>query len=176
MDGSGNGSGDVDVDVDMDMNGDMNVDIVRIQNPTADGGLEIISTSWIHPRDLFAAFRRGDLALFPPQYYLLTTLADLLDSMYQGGSNSNSNSNNRTEVLRASIGAFGTRLFNPRPSGFTDQGGRGQRPILSYEGDELRGGKAGDRHRCLILYHGKVSRRAPISSLLLIDLSPNRRE
>jgi hypothetical protein len=75
---------------------------VLIENPTPDGGLEITSASWFH---LFAAFRRGQLALFPPPYYLLTTLMDFLDSKYQGS--------NKAEVLRSRIGAFGARLFNP---------------------------------------------------------------
>jgi len=127
---------------------------VRVQNPTADGGVEIISASWIHPRDLFAAFRKGELSLFPPQYYLLTTLGNLLDSMPQGS--------NRTEALRRYVDGFGSRLFNPRPTGFTEEGGKGQRAILTYEGDELRGGNVGDRHRSLVLYQGRVSGETPI--------------
>jgi len=131
---------------------------VLVQNPTADGGVEVISASWIHPREIFAAFRRGELALFPPQFYLLTTLGDLLGSMHMqhGGGSS------RTAVLRSRVGGggFGGRVFNPRPIGFTEEGGKGRRSILAYEGDEMRGGKAGDRHRCLILFQGKVSRQA----------------
>jgi len=49
---------------------------VLVRNPTADGGVEVISASWIHPRELFAVFRRGELALSPPQFYLFTTLRD----------------------------------------------------------------------------------------------------
>ena len=128
---------------------------VLVQNPTADGGVEVIAASWIRPGDVFAAFRRGELSLFPPQYYLLTTLGGLLDSMPPG--------NNRTELLRTCIGGFGSRLFNPRPSGFTEEDGKGQRSILTYEGDELRGGKAGDRHRCLVRFQGRVSRENPNS-------------
>ena len=131
---------------------------VLVQNPTADGGVEVISASWIHPRELFAAFRRGELALFPPQFYLLTTLGDLLTSMHQEGHQGGGS--NRTAVLRSRVGGgggFGSRVFNPRPIGFTEEGGKGQRSILAYEGDELRGGKVGDRHRCLVLYQGRVS-------------------
>jgi 8-oxo-dGTP pyrophosphatase MutT (NUDIX family) len=139
-------------------------DVVLVQNPTGDGGVEVISASWAHPRDLFAAFRRGELTLFPPQFYLLTTLRHLLDSMHQ--------ESNRAEVLRARIGGFGSRLFRPRPSGFTEEGGKGRRSVLTYEGDEMRGGKAGDRHRSLILNQGRVSRRPPVScSSLLLTLS-----
>ena len=150
-----------------------NIDVL-VQNPTADGGVEVISASWIHPRELFAAFRRGELALFPPQFYLLTTLLGLLDSMHQGGGHQGGGSN-RTTVLRSRIGGggggFGSRLFNPQPTGFTDEGGKGQRTIMTYEGDELRGGKAGDRHRCLVLYQGRVSlARLPVSSSLLLTL------
>ena len=135
---------------------------VFVQNPTADGGVEVISASWIHPRDLFTAFRRGELALFPPQFYLLTTLGELLDSMHQEGGyqHQGRGASNRTTLLRNRIGGgggFGSRLFSPRPSGFTEEGGKGQRSILAYEGDELRGGKAGDRHRCLVLYQDRVS-------------------
>ena len=135
-------------------------DEVFVQNPTADGGVEVVSASWIHPRDLFAAFRRGELALFPPQFYLLKTLGDLLDSMHQEGGHQGGAGSNRTTLLRSRVDGgvgFGSRLFNPRPIGFTEEGGKGQRSILTYEGDELRGGKAGDRHRCLILYQGRVS-------------------
>lgn len=151
---------------------------VFVQNPTADGGVEVISASWIHPRELFAAFRRGELALFPPQFYLLTTLGGLLDSMYQEGGNQGGGGSNRTTLLRNRIGGdsgFGNRLFNPRPIGFTEEGGKGQRSILTYEGDELRGGKAGDRHRCLILYQGRVSLAGlPVNCSNLLLTFPKR--
>lgn len=146
---------------DVGANADADADVL-VQNPTADGGIEVISASWIHPRELFAAFRKGELALFPPQVYLLTTLEELLTSMHQEGHQGGGS--NRTAVLRSRVGGggggFGSRLFNPRPIGFTEEGGKGQRSILAYEGDELRGGKAGDRHRCLILYQGRVSWQA----------------
>jgi hypothetical protein len=41
--------------------------------------------------------------------------------------------------------------------GFTEEGGKGKRSIVTLEGDELRGGKTGDRHRALILYQNGVS-------------------
>lgn len=151
---------------------------VFVQNPTADGDVEVISASWIHPRELFAAFRRGELALFPPQFYLLTTLKGLLDSMRQEGGNQGGGGSNRTTLLRNRIGGdsgFGNRLFNPRPIGFTEEGGKGQRSILTYEGDELRGGKAGDRHRCLILYQGRVSLAGlPVNCSNLLLTFPKR--
>ncbi len=151
---------------------------VRVQNPTPDGGVEVISASWIHPRELFAAFRRGELALFPPQFYLLTTLVGLLDSMHQEGRHQGGvGGSNRTTVLRSRIGGggFGSRVFNPLPIGFTEEGGKGQRSIMTYEGDELRGGKAGDRHRCLIPYQGRVSLAGlPASSSSLLLTFPKR--
>jgi hypothetical protein len=136
---------------------------VLVQNPTADGGVEVISASWVHTRELFAAFRRGELTMFPPQFYLLTTLGDLLSSMHMHQGGHQGGGSNRTAVLRSRVcdggGGFGSRLFNPRPISFTEEGGMGQRSILTYEGDELRGGKAGDRHRCLVLYQDRVSWR-----------------
>ena len=95
--------------------------------------------------------------------------------MHQG---SKSKSNKRTEVLRSHIArSFGSRIFNPRPSGFTPeqgQGGKGQRSILTDEGDEMRGGKAGDRHRRLLLSRGRVSGRLPVSRSSLLLAFPKR--
>lgn len=128
--------------------------------PTADGGIEVASASWIRPRDALAAFRRAEIALFPPQYYLLTTLAGLLDSLHTHPRDRDPSPNpnrSRSEALRSAIGGFGSRQFNPRPMGFTHEGGIGQRLLLTYEGDELRGGNARDRHRCLVRYQGPVS-------------------
>ena len=74
----------------------------------------------------------------PPQYYLISTLAEIL----AGDQNSEAQ---RMRVRRLAEGAFGGMVILPRQSKFGD--GRG---LLAYEGDELVDGPVGARHRSII--------------------------
>lgn len=66
----------------------------------------------------------------PPQYYILHTLAGIPAELL------------REQVQRLSEGGFGKMVFNPRK--LWQDGAVG---VLTYEGDETRGGKNGRHHR-----------------------------
>jgi hypothetical protein len=103
------------------------------QLPTSDGGIEIIATRYTKPSQALDACRANTISLMPPQYYLLTTLAELLDKP-----------DGRARVEQLSASSFGQMLINPRALTEKDEQGR---TILTYEGDETRGGPEGRLHR-----------------------------
>lgn len=108
--------------------------------PTPDGGQEIISARFIHPEEALAERSSGKIQFMPPQFYILTTLASILH-----GKRSSVEQRNRIEKLAK--GAFGRMVINPHTEREKDSEGR---TILSYEGDELRGGPLGRLHRVLV--------------------------
>jgi hypothetical protein len=86
----------------------------------------------------------------PPQFYLLITLVDIL----QGASN--------TEEQRKKIGylsrsCFGRMIFNPRPLKTEGEDRVQGHLILTYEGDETRGGPPGRLHRAKLQMTNGVS-------------------
>ncbi|KAI0784361.1 hypothetical protein C8Q75DRAFT_724568 [Abortiporus biennis] len=108
--------------------------------PTPDGGQEVIRTRWVSPSSVLNEVRDRKISLFPPQFYILTTLAGIL------------NSNTRTldqenTVKTLSKTAFGRMVINPIPLKQKDEKGR---LVLTYEGDETRGGPQGQLHRMLV--------------------------
>ncbi|KAG6814564.1 hypothetical protein H0H92_000092 [Tricholoma furcatifolium] len=108
--------------------------------PKPDGGQEVVSARFVHPVDALREFQEGKIKFMPPQAYLLQTLAEIL----QGNTNT-SEQRERVEIL--SQGTFGRMILNPLRLGSPDEEGRS---ILTYEGDETRGGLKGRRHRVVI--------------------------
>jgi len=78
------------------------------------------------------------MALMPPQYYLISTLAEILSS-------SRNTEAQRMQVRRLSGGAFGRMVILPRQSKLESG-----RFLLAYEGDEVVDGPLGARHRSII--------------------------
>ena len=78
------------------------------------------------------------MLLMPPQYYLISTLAEILT----GDWNSEAQ---RVRVREVAEGGFGGMIVNPRQSKVGDG-----RVLLAYEGDELVDGSVGARHRSVI--------------------------
>jgi len=74
----------------------------------------------------------------PPQFYILSTLADILD-----GTVNTPDQRRKLEALSA--GAFGKIVFNPRKIGQDEDG----RLILALEGDESSGIRKGCLHRVI---------------------------
>lgn len=107
--------------------------------PTPDGGQEVISARFLHPNDAMSEFRTGKITLMPPQFYILFTLSNIL----QGCENTRSQ---REQVRALSRGLFGRMVLNPRALPNRDEQGR---TVLTYEGDETRGGSKGRLHRAL---------------------------
>jgi len=106
--------------------------------PTPDGGQEVISARFVHPSVAIKEFS----SLFPPQYYLLSTLSECL----QGHTNT---AEQRAKVQQLSGGLFGQMVI--RPSALPGKDPKG-RMILTYEGDEKRGGSPGRLHRVLVKF------------------------
>jgi len=121
------------------------------QLPTPDGGLEVISTSLRRPSIFMDSFSRGEIALMPPQFYLLTTLVEVL-------SDSSTRPREGTERMKLlSRGAFGRMQINPAVFPHeTDP----TKSYFVYEGDEIRGGPKGRRHRSHIQFGEKRNIRS----------------
>lgn len=105
-----------------------------------DGGLEVISARFITPESALAECNEGKITFMPPQFYIITTLASIL----RGEKNTAAQ---RATVQQLSQGAFGQMVINPRRLKEPDTEGRA---ILTYEGDETRGGSKGRLHRALV--------------------------
>ncbi|KAI0076438.1 hypothetical protein K474DRAFT_1755942 [Panus rudis PR-1116 ss-1] len=108
--------------------------------PTPDKGQEVIEARFVHPSAAIQECKQSKIALFPPQFYLLTTLSDIL----HGERNTEEQ---RAKIAALSSGPFGRMVINPRALPEKDASGR---TILTYEGDETRGGKPGRLHRSLV--------------------------
>ena len=79
----------------------------------------------------------------PPQFYLVSTLATILRS-------NRSTPAEREQVKALSSGAFGRMVINPRP--LTSGGIPDGWTVLTYEGDEARGGRKGRLHRSVVRF------------------------
>ncbi|KAI0807690.1 hypothetical protein C8Q74DRAFT_1188751 [Fomes fomentarius] len=112
--------------------------------PTPDGGQEVIAARFVHPGRALDEFHAQQISLFPPQYYLLKTLADVLI----GARNT---PEQRERVRTLSKGVFGRMVINPRPTRDAEAEKDGFR-VLAYEGDETHGGSPGRRHRCRLKF------------------------
>jgi hypothetical protein len=108
--------------------------------PTPDGGQEVISARFVQPKDAIAECREGKIFLMPPQFYILSTLSDILRTP-------ENTAVQREQVETLSRGAFGRMVINPEMLPGRDEGGRN---ILTFEGDETRGGPQGRLHRALV--------------------------
>lgn len=99
--------------------------------PTDDGKVEVLETYFQHPAKILETFERGDISLMPPQFYLLTTLKELLE-----GSAESSLQSSRSRFRDIAGQAFGARVFNPRFGGTVEGKDGVKRSVLMYEGDE----------------------------------------
>ncbi|KAF8226796.1 hypothetical protein L208DRAFT_1453858 [Tricholoma matsutake] len=108
------------------------------QIPRPDGGEEVVAARFIHPEDALAEFQEGKITFMPPQAYILQTLAEIL-----AGRTNTAMQRERVEALSRSM--FGQMVINPRSMGIDGEG----YTILTFEGDETRGGSKGRLHRVL---------------------------
>ncbi|PFH54250.1 hypothetical protein AMATHDRAFT_72755 [Amanita thiersii Skay4041] len=108
--------------------------------PKPDGGQEVISARFLHPVDALREFHDKKISLMPPQYYILSTLASILTGHVNTVSQ-------RETVAMLSHGPFGRMVINPKRLFVEDKEGR---TILTYEGDETRGGPKGSLHRAFV--------------------------
>ncbi|OAX40275.1 hypothetical protein K503DRAFT_768733 [Rhizopogon vinicolor AM-OR11-026] len=113
--------------------------------PTPDGGQEVVLTRFMRPESAIEEFRAGKIRLMPPQYYIMETLRPILTGLANTESQ-------RNTIQMLSRGGFGQMVINPRlfrVNGEVDE-------AFVYEGDELRGGPKGRRHRAVVKRKGKV--------------------
>lgn len=109
--------------------------------PTPDKGQEVVAARFVRPSTAIQEFREQKIALVPPQFYLLTTLAEIL----QGSSNT---AHQRAQVERLASSPFGRLVINPKRLPKEVEG----KAVLTYEGDESRGGPPGRLHRSLVVW------------------------
>ncbi|KAK7038093.1 putative nudix hydrolase 7 [Favolaschia claudopus] len=109
--------------------------------PKPDGGQEVIAARFMHPDTVLEEFRDTKISIMPPQYYIIQTLADILR-----GDTTTAEQRKRVEELAR--GPFGNMVINPLRLGPPDVEGR---IVLTYEGDQTRGGPQGRLHRATIL-------------------------
>lgn len=107
---------------------------------------EVLSATFLHPRTVLHAFEQGELGLMPPQFYILSTLRDIFASEGEKHETKSTEAQ-RAQVMSLASGTFGRMIINPRglPPNLPDG-----RTILTFEGDETRGGKKGTLHRVLL--------------------------
>jgi hypothetical protein len=113
--------------------------------PTSDNHVEIQSAYFQSPRAIIQAFDQGDITLMPPQFYLLTMLADTLDR-HRAERKKREEDRLAAGYMRDIVGRkFGGRVFNPRFGGKIIGEDGVERSVLMYEGDGRYGkGLAGD--------------------------------
>lgn len=116
----------------------------------------MIAARFVSPQVALAQSHEGTITLMPPQYYILSTLASVLQ-----GSTNTAGQRQRVETL--SRGPFGRMVINPHRLAKDDGQGR---VVLTYEGDETRGGPKGRLHRALL----KVG-EGEVCSLSLMDIT-----
>ncbi|TFK76361.1 hypothetical protein BDN72DRAFT_867345 [Pluteus cervinus] len=106
------------------------------QIPTPDGGQEVISARYISPRAALKEFDEKKITFMPPQFYILTTLSEIMEQ-----------TSHRDLIQTLSRGPFGRMVINPRRLFSEKEDGH---TILTYEGDESRGGPKGRLHRASV--------------------------
>ncbi|KAF3913888.1 hypothetical protein ABW21_db0204216 [Orbilia brochopaga] len=94
------------------------------QLPTADGGVETVSATFMTAAEILAALKANKIILFPPQAYLVTRLA----AFTSDGSVTVSRQRERIRAWLESEG-MGAWVFEPRQEGMTKDG---RRLILGY--------------------------------------------
>ncbi|KAH9996836.1 hypothetical protein BJV77DRAFT_1059248 [Russula vinacea] len=135
--------------------------------PTPDGGAggegqqqEVIEARFVHPLQALAEHQAKQIALMPPQHYILTTLADLLVGREAAP-------HQRERVERLSAGAFGRMVVCPEAVRAGDARGR---VALVFEGDEARGGPKGRVHRSLVLFSPETKLPTEVELLRNFDI------
>ena len=115
--------------------------------PTPDGGQEVVAARFVHTSDILQEVAEQRITLMPPQYYIVKTLAPLLEGRRTTGEQ-------KVRVESMAKGSFGRLEINPMPMKMDTGDGEGWKgwSCLVYEGDEARGGVKGRRHRSLVKF------------------------
>lgn len=81
------------------------------QLPTDDGGIEILSTKFMAPQLALDAAKRDQIVLFPPQFYLISTLLPFLEQ--STGLEDHVVKLRRKQLVRFAKGNFGKMTVEP---------------------------------------------------------------
>lgn len=101
-------------------------------------------------------FHRGEISMMPPQFYILSALEEILADPHDENTQEQ-----RNAIARLARGTFGRMVINPRALTTVTSGERGDDNlkgknksdnvfVLTYEGDETRGGSKGRLHRAVL--------------------------
>ncbi|TGO87453.1 hypothetical protein BPOR_0225g00120 [Botrytis porri] len=140
--------------------------------PAHDGGIEHTAAEFAHCSTWLEKARKGEIILFPPQFYLMELLSKFLPP---AGAESNSSfsteelSLQRTQVLQflqgdggdASGIFWGDKVMSPLSLGIKKRNGDGKVILgLDGQGPELEGrGRKGDAKRVVLVRFGKEGPR-----------------
>lgn len=134
--------------------------------PTPDGGVEHTAAAFLYPSEWLAQSLKGEIVLFPPQFFLLSLLADFLDPLPPpsagGGVGEIDNSNQAASqllqqqrdrlmdfVTKDGDPPWGEKCISPNTLKFNWKGGS-MIMGLANPGPELEGtGRVGDRERMI---------------------------
>ncbi|KZS89995.1 hypothetical protein SISNIDRAFT_497320 [Sistotremastrum niveocremeum HHB9708] len=114
----------------------MQLSVKEQRLPTPDGGLEVISAAFWSLTRALKAFDIGEISLMPPQFYILQTLAQLLEG--------ERTDEQEMRIKMLSESNFGKMVIRPEARRSSEDK---TVSIMLYEGDELRGGPQDRRHR-----------------------------
>jgi len=98
----------------------------------------VITARFLHPCAAFSEYHADKITFMPPPVYILTTIRDIFVSFPDRATQ-------RAKIQELSDGKFGKMVINPRRTdGNTNGHGNA---VLTYQGDEARGGIKGRLHR-----------------------------
>ncbi|KAL7271437.1 hypothetical protein RUND412_005806 [Rhizina undulata] len=78
---------------------------------SGDGGIEVVSTTFLHPRTALNAAKRGEIVFFPPQFYLLSRMAEIFTS--GPGGDLREKEDERIRLWKFASGGFGDMVIEP---------------------------------------------------------------
>lgn len=141
--------------------------LAAAQTPTPDGGLEHTAASFHAPREWLSLASKGEIILFPPQFFLLTLLsAFLLPHLETSGSDGafpDTTLQSQREALIAFVESgdppWGEKCISPLPI-FRDE----KREVLALDcpGPELQEtSRKGDPERILVLNTEREDKKTP---------------
>ncbi|GAM36913.1 hypothetical protein TCE0_022r06384 [Talaromyces pinophilus] len=129
----------------------------EVQVPTSDGGVEINEARFLTASNWLRQARAGEIILYPPQFLLLSIVAQFLDKSTSPAATSTEKQARRKELLDfiySGNPSWTDKFVCPRSLQLLDD----QRAVLALDhpGPELDGsGKKGDDERVILVKFGK---------------------
>ena len=141
------------------------------QTPTPDGGLEHTAAAFSSPQEWLSLASRGEIILFPPQFFLLTLLSTFLETSGSNCAFPDTILRGQREALMAFVESgdppWGEKCISPL-SIFRDE----NREVLALDspGPELQEtNRKGDEERILVRNTERADRKIPAFEVILRD-------